>query len=242
MASTLDHYENHLAPVYSWMAGGIDDAIARGRKELQDIGLLDGRAGYAVDLGAGFGMHAVPLAMSGCKVLALDSSTTLLKELETLSTDLEIDAIADDLLDFPSHLKGLPDTVLCMGDTLTHLPEKETVIELIETVSDRLASGGRFVTSFRDYTEALTGAQRFIPVKNDAARILTCFLEYREETIDVYDTLHEYAEGNWNMRVSSYRKLRLDPMWVEAQLGTYGFDVSRDIGLAGMIRLCATRA
>ena len=58
MSSTFEHYEKHLASVYSWMAGGIDNAVSRGQQELTDMGLLGSGIRYAVDLGAGFGMHA----------------------------------------------------------------------------------------------------------------------------------------------------------------------------------------
>lgn len=34
MSSVIDHYEKHLAPVCLWMAGGIDNALARGQQEL----------------------------------------------------------------------------------------------------------------------------------------------------------------------------------------------------------------
>jgi hypothetical protein len=65
MSSALEHYEKHLAPVYSWMVGGIENAIARGQQELLDIGIMNSGAKYAVDLGAGFGMHSIPLAKTG---------------------------------------------------------------------------------------------------------------------------------------------------------------------------------
>lgn len=37
MSSAIEHYEKHLAPVYSWMAGDIDVAIERGQAELEGI-------------------------------------------------------------------------------------------------------------------------------------------------------------------------------------------------------------
>jgi len=126
-----------------------------------------------------------------------------------------------------------------MGDTLTHLPEHTNVDFLIQEVAEALVRGGHFVLSFRDYTEPLFGDQRFIPVRADERRILTCFLEYDEDTVLVHDILHERAGDDWQTRVSSYRKLRLSPERVLGSLETFGFDARREPGLRGMIRVVA---
>jgi len=60
--------------------------------------------------------------------------------------------VRDYLLRFEAHLTDQPDLVLCMGDTLPHLPDRRSVTELIERVAARLATGGRFLVSFRDYS------------------------------------------------------------------------------------------
>jgi len=239
MSSVPDHYEMHLAPVYSWMAGGIENAVARGQQELADIGLLDGGAGYAVDLGAGFGMHAIPLSRNGCNVLAIDTSAFLLNELKDYAGDTPVVTVQDDLFNFAGHLSDRPDVVLCMGDTLTHLPGLSPVTALISSVSEHLSQGGRFVITFRDYTRALEGTDRFIPVKSDASRISTCFLEYAGDTVRVHDILQERIEGSWVMRVSAYQKLRLDPGWIKQQLERCGFVVNLGAGLSGMVRIIA---
>jgi SAM-dependent methyltransferase len=241
MPSALEHYENHLAPVYSWMAGGIESAITRGRTELTDLGLLDRSGGYAVDLGTGIGMHSIPLAKAGWSVLAIDCSTTLLQELRRSIDGAAIEPVQDDLLNFPRHLRRQPDIVLCMGDTLTHLRERLAVENLIAAVATHLGPGGQFIVTFRDYSRALEGATRFIAVRSDESRILTCFLEYEADTVLVHDMLHEAQDGVWDMRVSAYRKLRLEPSWVKARLESCGFAVEVGAGLSGMVRLCATR-
>jgi len=75
MPSVTEHYENHLAPVYLWMAGGIDMAVRRGQAEVEAVCPRPLKWRLAVDLGAGFGMHAIPLANLGHSVLAIDSCT-----------------------------------------------------------------------------------------------------------------------------------------------------------------------
>src|SRR5690349_17523077 len=109
-----------------------------------------------------------------------------------------------------------------MGDTLTHLPDPSSVEQLFSAVAESLTQNGMFVATFRDYTSPLTGQQRFIPVRSDADRILTCFLEYAPGYVDVHDLLHERDGGAWQLRVSAYRKLRLAPAWVSDALRRRG--------------------
>ena len=241
MSSVTEHYANHLGPIYIWMAGGVDSAVQRGAAEIETIKALPLAKGVAVDLGSGFGMHAIPLADQGFSVIAIDTCTELLEELRRRRNTLPIQTIEDDLLVFRRHLTTEAQIVLCMGDTLTHLSDSESVLQLISEVSEVLINGGQFIITFRDYSQALTGEQRFIPVRSDDHRILTCFLEYADSYVTVHDILHELDSSGWHLRVSSYRKLRLAPDWICTVLDSSGFDVRREPGMAGMVRLVATR-
>jgi len=241
MSSVIEHYARHLGPVYTWMAGGVDAAFERGSAELDAIGAMPAGSRAAIDLGAGFGMHAVPLARRGFSVLAIDTSTLLLEELRARKNDLTIQTVQDDLLSFQQHSKGNAELILCMGDTLAHLPDKASILQLISAVADELDAAGRFVVSFRDYSIPLLAEQRFIPVRSDENRVLTCFLEYSDSHVTVYDILHEKDGTRWQQRVSSYRKLRLSPQWVMDSIRSAGLNVHQEPGMAGMIRLIAQR-
>ena len=162
---------------------------ARPKSNTLDLALPGGA--LVVDLGAGFGMHAIPLARAGARVIAVDSSAQLLGELTRLAADAPVSVVHDDLLSFRSHLGEKAAAIFCMGDTLTHLPEHTNVDFLVQEVAEALAPGGQFVLSFRDYSEALLDASRFIPVRSDERRILMCFLEYEEDSVVVNDVLHE---------------------------------------------------
>jgi len=239
LATVAEHYERVLSPVYSWMAGGVDAALAAGKAEIEALQLGLPAGAVAVDLGAGFGMHAIPLARAGARVIAVDSSSQLLGELGRLAGDLPIEVVHDDLLSFRAHLKEKVAAIFCMGDTLTHLPEHTNVDFLVQEAAEALAPGGCFVLSFRDYSEALLDASRFIPVRSDERRILMCFLEYEEDSVVVNDVLHERAGDAWETRVSSYRKLRLSPGRVTGSLESFGFDARQEPGPRGMVRIVA---
>lgn len=237
--SATEHYEKNLSPIYSWMQGGVDAAFAAGTTELEQLDLKIPPGALAVDLGAGFGMHAVPLARAGARVIAIDSSELLLAELGSHISGLQVRTVRDDLLSFRGHVQEKAHAILCMGDTLTHLPEHTNVDYLIQEVAEVLDRDGRFVLSFRDYTVPLADEHRFIPVRSDDSRILTCFLDYGEDTVTVYDILHEREGDAWETRVSSYQKLRVAPDHVIGSLESLGFKARRETGHRGMVRIVA---
>ncbi len=242
MATVDEHYRTHLAPVYAWMAGGVDAAVARGESEIAAILPDLSAGGSAVDLGAGFGMHTIPLGRRGCAVLAVDSCSLLLEQLMRQSTGLPIKAVVGEILSFRRYMDSGTDAILCMGDTLAHLPDTASVLELFALAAESLRPGGKFIATFRDYTSPLVGPARFIPVKSDADRIMTCFLEYAPGTVDVHDIIHERTGSNWQQQVSVYRKLRLAPHWVAAALQERRLSVRTEPGLAGMVRVVAAKA
>jgi SAM-dependent methyltransferase len=243
MASVQEHYEQHLGAVYSWMLGDMGGVLEKARGELQALGLRVGTQGVAVDLGAGPGVYAIPLAELGFSVIALDSCAGLIAELQERAGAYPIRSIVGDLTQFRAHCPGLVELILCMGDTLTHLPSVDAVEQLFRDVHAGLTPGGVFVATFRDYVSApLEGTRRFIPVRSDEERILTCFLEYGEAVVMVHDLLYVRGAGDWQLRVSSYPKLRLSPAWTLATLRRLGLDAKIEAGAGGMVRLIARNA
>src|SRR5947209_7471495 len=94
MSTASEHYAHHLGPVYSWMVGDPETASMRATLELDIAGLAREAEGAAIDLGAGFGLHALLLARRGYSVLAVDSCQTLLSELDRQATGMPIRTIA----------------------------------------------------------------------------------------------------------------------------------------------------
>ena len=184
------------------------------------------RCGTAVDLGSGPGFQSIALAELGYSpVVAVDSSRELLRELQERRGSYAIESREADItrLDSVAPPEGKASVIVCMGDTLTHLPSKESVQTLCTDVFQKLAPGGVFVVTYRDLTSELAGTDRFLPVQADDTRIMTCFLEYKtSDTVTVHDLVYVRGEGGWKLNKSSYEKLRLG-----SSLGRRGFTQSR---------------
>ena len=241
MKTVREHYDCHLGPIYLWSVGGAEAAFAFARSELKALHLPAGPNVRILDLGAGFGAHAIPLALDGTQVTAVDVSAELLESLRGHAAGLPVQTVPTDLLEFLRGNHEEYDAILCMGDTLTHLANADEVDALLGLARKSLVPGGKLILTFRDYTQGLSGEQRFIPVRADETRILTCFLEYQEQTVSVHDIVHEKTLTGWHMTVSAYRKLRLSPLLLLDALQRHGFDARREEGLRGMVRIVAAR-
>ena len=125
-----------------------------------------------------------------------------------------------------------------MGDTLPHLPDMNSVEKLISNAFNELAPKGKIVLTFRDLTFELKGAERFIPVKSDDNKVFTCFLEYHNDYLDVYDIVNENENGRWVQKISTYKKIKISEEQIKSILNTAGFKIdyfNKDKGLMTII-------
>ncbi|MDQ8706175.1 class I SAM-dependent methyltransferase [Streptomyces sp. LHD-70] len=235
------HYDRLLAAHYTWMLGGdIATLAAQQARLLDELGVRPGRAGTeAVDLGCGPGPQSLALAELGFSpVLAVDTSRPLLNELAQHAPATVRPLHADLREVLPAHTHpGSVGAIVCMGDTLTHLPSAQDVTLLIRQAATSLAEGGQFILTYRDLSTPRTGEDRFLCVRATADRIMTCFLEYGEETVTVHDLIHTRTGDSWALHTSSYPKLRLRSVWVTEQCRTAGLDVTHDETATGGLRV-----
>lgn len=239
MVDPRKHYDALLAEHYTWMLGGdVESLAASDTHFLRSLGLNAGR--LAIDLGCGPGPQTYALSDIGfTEVVGIDTSRQLLDELKSnVGHRTGIRTVQDDLLAaLPEALHGASaDAVVCMRDTLLHLPDREAVTALFTKVRRALSPDGSFVLTYRDMSTALTGLDRFLPTRSDSDRIMMCVLDYPDDDIAIVnDLIHIWDGSEWELHKSSYPKLRLSPDWVTNQLRATGLDVRHHtLGQDGM--------
>jgi SAM-dependent methyltransferase len=204
-----EHYDQHLGHFYSWMAGNFDEKQKEHQQFLIEHQIKPSSTQFAVDLGAGHGIQSVSLAKLGFKMKAIDFNRQLITELKLNSKGFDIDVIEDDIRLFNKHIDTKPELIICWGDTITHLNSEIEIEQLLINCCEALNENGKLIISFRDYSNELVGDNRFIPVKSDENRILTCFLEYSPKQVRVTDLFYEKENSGWKQKVSSYNKIRI---------------------------------
>jgi SAM-dependent methyltransferase len=220
-----EHYDNHLGDFYSWMIGDFETKQKEFQQFLEKNNIFPKSSRTAIDLGAGNGIQSVSLARLGFRVKAVDFNRQLLAELAENRRDLPVEIIEDDIRAVEKYAGENPELIICWGDTLTHLESLAEIENLIADGASVLTGGGKLILSFRDYSAALEGDARFIPVKADETRILTCCLDYEAERLRVSDILHHKTENGWMQKVSSYYKVRVSPAQIEAIIEESGLKI-----------------
>jgi SAM-dependent methyltransferase len=211
------HYEALLGSIYRWSVSAAGDPVARAAAWLARYEL--DRAETYLDLGAGFGAHTLALARAGKRVTAVDFDSGLLDELRgALGEHAERVSVKEaELCEFVRTSEDGWDVILCAGDTLTHLPARSDVAELIAGCRDRLTPAGKLALAYRDSTDfAAEGSARFLEVARDETRSMHCLLEpLDEEHLRVTDIVTDVGPDGPRTRISDYVKLRLAPALVE---------------------------
>jgi SAM-dependent methyltransferase len=220
-----DHYDNFLAKYYSWMFGDFEAKVQENINFFKKHHILPAMSGRAVDLGCGSGFQSIALSGLGFSVLSIDQSSILLEELEQRRGLREIEIVRDDILCLRDHLSDQVDLITCMGDTLTHLDSLSKIEKLFRTVYMSLKAGGRLCLTFRDMTEELQGIDRIIPVRADDHLIMTCFLEYEGQYVNVHDIIYVRTQTGWELNKSFYKKIRVGVGWVKKELEKSGFHI-----------------
>lgn len=235
-----DHYERYLGNFYSWMVGDFTEKQQAQEKFFRDNKVLPHLSGMAFDLGCGHGLQAISLANMGFSVHAVDFNHQLLEELRDRVNSRKIDCIESHLLEYLYVAKSKPELIVCMGDTLTHLPNLDQVEELIRVSSQKLERGGKLILSYRELSSELTNEKRFIPVRSDDNRIHICYLEYLPGYVKVFDILYEKKEnGEWHQHVSWYPKQRIPVSLVISLFEKHNLSLITQEVIGGMTYLIA---
>jgi 2-polyprenyl-3-methyl-5-hydroxy-6-metoxy-1,4-benzoquinol methylase len=239
MNEIKQHYDNHLSAFYAWMSGDVKERSEMFGRFLRQHQIIPASDGIAIDLGSGHGIQSIALAEAGFSVKAIDFSDHLLNELKKNSHGKKIETVNDDIRNVQRYSFSHPELIVCCGDTLTHLANFNEIEKLLEDCCEMLRTGGKIILSFRDYSTKLTGDARFIPVKSDEHRILTCFLDYQPTHVRVTDILYEKNEKGWRQKIGSYNKFRISDSEVEEILESNGMQIHFNETDGGVVTIIA---
>lgn len=120
------------------------DTFARGSQEVQQLlELVDTSPKTVLDLGCGPGRHALPLADAGLAVTAVDTSPSLLRQLEANRGGRDIEIVEADMREFVQPQAF--DLVVVMWTSFGYFRDEADHARVLGNIRDSLKPGGRLV-------------------------------------------------------------------------------------------------
>ncbi|MCY7332240.1 MAG: class I SAM-dependent methyltransferase [Pseudanabaena sp. CAN_BIN31] len=147
IGSITDQYKNWVATKEPPLFGNHADA-----KVMETFNQLSDQFGGAgqlkvLDIGAGTGRNAFPLARLGCEVHALELTPAFVEQLQTVAQNenLPISAIAGDILDPLTRLKPFTYNLAICCEVTSHFRDADQLRLLLAKACDYLQHGGLFL-------------------------------------------------------------------------------------------------
>jgi SAM-dependent methyltransferase len=222
--SVQAHYDQLLGPIYSWTLGDFNERSKGTAALVRDLIGAEHHGKRALDLGCGTGVQTLALASLGFHVTGVDFSEEILKEYRQRTAGSNVSVQVADISAFNAGTDF--DAALCFGDTVSHLQSWEAVRGMFRCVHHALRPGGDFFLASRDHSRVYSGTDRFLLIRADDTRSMICALEDEGEHVRVTDLVSERKDGKTSLRTSTYRKLRVSPTTLAAELREAGFTLT----------------
>ena len=117
-----------------------------------------------LDLGCGTGEHARFLAEKGFEVVGVDVSDTMLARAREDDVPKGVTFIQGDLAHVDSVVSGQFGGAICLGNTLVHITQYATLVELLRGVRKVLLPGAPLVIQVLNYERLVHDGQRCLPM------------------------------------------------------------------------------
>lgn len=117
-----------------------------------------------LDLGSGTGEHARFFASHGFSVVGVDVSDAMMERALEGGTPEGVQFIKGDLLHVETVVQGPFGAAVCLGNTLSHIADRDSLVQLFSGVRAVLTPGAPFVLQILNYEHFRQTGQRSLPL------------------------------------------------------------------------------
>lgn len=174
------------------------------RRQGEVLSALLPSRGRILDVAAGIGTQALPLAALGFQVVARDLSEAAIRRLkrEAAGRKLEIDAAPADMRSVGTTVDGQFDAIVCFDNSLPHLLTDDDIVTALSHLRGLLRPGAPLLVSVRDYHQVDRGSPSVHPYGERtrgrrAFRLAQTWRWYDEDRYETTMTVEERREGRW---------------------------------------------
>jgi SAM-dependent methyltransferase len=200
-------------PLYDALASDYDRFVNWEKRLSHELPFFDGLFAkedvYSVlDAACGTGHHAIALAQRGYQVIGADLSIAMIERARqnARTADVEVSFAIAGLGELAA-LEGTFDAALCLGNSLPHLPNAQSLDEALVDFAAALRSGGLLVIQNRNFDRLWAERERFMAPQShqgtDGEWVFVRFYDFHEETITFNMIRLQRTEDGWTQHVET---------------------------------------
>ena len=195
-----------------------------------------------LDAACGTGMHVIAFARAGLDCTGVDLSPVMIEKAWQNARDAGVHARLEiaGFGELKRRVGGLFDAVTCIGNSLPHLLDDESLRTCLADFAALLVPGGLLVIQNRNYDRLLRERQRFMPpvsrVEPEGETLFLRITEYppagaiAEEAIDFTLLTLRKRSGSWSLHAQNTPLRALRRSTLESELMKAGFVSVRTYG------------
>jgi 2-polyprenyl-3-methyl-5-hydroxy-6-metoxy-1,4-benzoquinol methylase len=190
MIDMQERIENNVAAFYDKLAPDYDTMTRFGKRFVHEkpfFRLLVDRYNIktALDAGCGTGFHSLLLSQLGVTVTAVDVSQIMLERLALHAKQMgeTIEAVKSSFQDLPKNIQKKFDAIFSLGNSLTHLPTQEDLLQALSNFSSLLKPRGVIFLQNLNYDRIVAQHERVQSVKEEDGVTFVRFYDYENDRI-----------------------------------------------------------
>jgi SAM-dependent methyltransferase len=117
-----------------------------------------------LDLGSGTGEHARFFAAKGFDVVGVDVSEAMMAQARDSGIPAGVELITGDLAHVEAVVSGQFGAAICLGNTIAHITERATLVQMFSGVRQVLVPGAPFVLQMLNYEHFVHTGTRALPL------------------------------------------------------------------------------
>lgn len=149
---------------YEELSKYYDIVFPLGVKQMEFINKRINPSGSILDIAAGTGNYSLALAKGGYDVTAVDLDDEMVNSIIEKANIMDIDlkAIKMNMLDMDT-LDGKYDGIICIGNSLVHLKDKEEIHKALKSMKSALKDGGTLILQIVNYDRIIINDVKNLP-------------------------------------------------------------------------------
>lgn len=190
----MGFYEQ-IAPYYDYI-------FPAGEEQLEFIKKLAGRPPKRLmDVACGTGVYSISLAQQGYDVWATDIDAEMIRRVKrkAMESNVPVNALVSDMLYLDRHVNELFDCVICIGNSVVHLGNVDSILSAVIQMKNRLAPSGKLLVQIINFDRILAKGITSLPTIHNSEIGLEFRRNYVRDTergLIYFDTELTVKEGD----------------------------------------------